>query len=168
MLLQLTYLHSHRTVQETPRTRQNRTNPLPRQHHRSRNVRVPPRHCARPADRQGRFRRRSPQPRAVKSRHTRIAAHRLHTWTHHHTAGRRRQPADCSATDGRGCPTMGRHAQVRGLRDGGQVLREPRECNGSYDNRVVVGRGGSHAEFCADGREYTTFCGQRHNRLTAA
>jgi hypothetical protein len=110
-----THTDSHHIVQETPRARQDRPNPLPRQHHRPRNVRVPPRHRARPANRQGRLRRRGAQPRALKSSHARLAAHRLHTWTHNHTAGRRRQPANSGAADGRGRAAVGRHAQVRGI-----------------------------------------------------
>ena len=106
---------THITVQEAPRSRKNRPNPLPRQHNQQRNLRVPTGHRTRPTNSQRRLRRRSAEPRPVKGRHTRIPAHRLHAWTHNHTTGRWRQPADCGAADGCGYTAVGRHAQVRGV-----------------------------------------------------
>lgn len=103
------------TVQKTPRTRKNRTNPLPRQPNRQHHLRFPAPNSAGSTNRQGRFRRRSPESSPLKSRYTRLPTHRLHTWPHHHSAGRPRQPVDPSTPYGCRCAVVGGYAPVRSL-----------------------------------------------------
>lgn len=147
-LVQRSHLSSHTTPASTPLTH-SRPNPLLRQSHLPLRLRLPAQSRPRSPTRQGRFRhcphnyhhrplrsstarptpRRShlPHPHSSQqSRHSRQPAHRLHPWRLHHPARRSRRPPHRRAPNGRRCPLLGWNLQIRGLRNGREILCESR------------------------------------------